>query len=131
MRNKFIKIVIYALLAIIVTGILWLLISPLFSGERYDFYIRFFLLLYVLRTFGTLRLYNAIVQNTRFIIKLRDITHKFLTNIPLLDRGMRTLSSIMGSLKNSTDTTKRTIEKNIEALDELNKNFKNQKSKEK
>ena len=87
-------------------------------------YVRIFLLMFAVSTFATLRLYNSIVQNTRFSIKLREAFGKFLATVPGLERAMKNLNSSMGNARSATDNlTKKTMD-NTDAIQEFSKKFK-------
>ena len=72
-------------------------------------------------TFGVLRLYNAIVGNTRFLIKLRETVGKIQNTIPGVEREMRNLTSALGTLRSGTVSLQKTLKDNSEkvaAMDE-------------
>ena len=81
------------LAAIIVVLVLGLILYPLLVGDELKFCIRLFMLLYVIKVFALLRLYNSIVQNTRFIIKMRESAARLKESFPALERAMRSLRS--------------------------------------
>lgn len=108
--------------AILVCGLLIFgLLQPLiFEGYAdWVFYARAFLILFALSTFAQLRLYNAIVQNTRFAIKLREALLKFIQIVPALERSMKNLNSTMGNVKSSSDAVKKALDNSVDKTEEL------------
>lgn len=90
-----------------IIGLTLLILWPLFVGERWEFYIRLFLALFAANTFANLRVYNATVQNTRFLIKLRESTEKIRQAFPNIDRALRQLQTSIGTNKTATDSLTR------------------------
>lgn len=120
MSDKFINVVIWVVAILLLLGVLFFIIQPIVCDyPDWVVYARVFLVLYALSTFAQLRLYNAIVQNTRFAIKLREAMLKFVQMIPTLERAMKNLNSTMGNVKASSDSVKKSIDRNIDATDEL------------
>lgn len=76
--------------------------------------VRLFLVMFAVNTFGALRLYNSIVQNTRFSLKLREALIKFTQTVPGLERSMKNLNSTLGNVKASTDNLKKSVDSNTE-----------------
>lgn len=121
MADKLSNILIWVV-AILVCGLLIFgLLQPLiFEGyEEWVFYARAFLILFALSTFAQLRLYNAIVQNTRFAIKLREALLKFIQIVPALERSMKNLNSTMGNVKSSSDAVKKALDNSADKTEEL------------
>lgn len=103
-------------------GLLWLLVEPIVRWTEYSeirLCVRLFLFMFAVSTFATLRLYNSIVQNTRFSIKLREALLKFTQVVPGLERSMKNLNSSLGNLKSSVDSTKKSVDNNAEKTDKL------------
>ena len=100
------------LAAIIVVLVLGLILYPLFVGDELKFIIRLFIVLYVVQVFALLRLYNSIVQNTRFLIKMRESALRLREAFPALERAMR-------SLRSSNDNITAKISVNSERLKRL------------
>lgn len=103
-------------------GLLWLLVEPIVWWTEYSeirLCVRLFLFMFAVSTFATLRLYNSIVQNTRFSIKLREALLKFTQVVPGLERSMKNLNSSLGNLKSSVDSTKKSVDNNAEKTDKL------------
>lgn len=92
--------------------ILGAILYPLFIGDELKFIIRLFIVLYVVQVFALLRLYNSIVQNTRFLIKMRESALKLRESFPALERAMR-------SLRSSNDNITAKISVNSERLKRL------------
>ena len=106
----------------------WFLIEPLVvEGLGLTFYIRLFLVTFLVSTFAQLRLYNSIVQNTRFAIKLRDALLKFVGVSPSLERAMKNLNSTLGNVKASTDSVRKTIDNTNDIIEKATEVAKNKK----
>lgn len=121
MADKLINILIWVV-AILVCGLLiFVLLQPLiFEGYAdWVFYARACLILFAFSTFAQLRLYNAIVQNTRFAIKLREALLKFIQIVPALERSMKNLNSTMGNVKSSSDAVKKALDNSADKTEEL------------
>lgn len=122
MVNKFIDYLIWAIFIAIVLGVLWLIIEPIIWWTQYSevrLCVRLFLLMFAVNTFATLRLYNSIVQNTRFSIKLREALNKFAGVVPGLERAMKNLNSSLGNVKASTDSLKKELSDNTDKVEKL------------
>lgn len=122
MVNKFVDYLIWAIVIAVVLGVLWLIIEPLIWWTQYSevhLCVRLFLLMFAVNTFAVLRLYNSIVQNTRFSIKLREALNKFVGVTPGLERAMKNLNSSLGNVKASTDTLKKELSDNTDKVEKL------------
>lgn len=122
MVNKFIDYLIWAIFIAIVLGVLWLVIEPIIWWTQYSeirLCVRLFLLMFAVSTFATLRLYNSIVQNTRFSIKLREVFNKFAGVVPGLERAMKNLNISLGNVKASTDSLKKELSDNTDKVEKL------------
>ena len=122
MVNKFIDYLIWAVIIAVVLGVLWLIIEPIIWWTQYSevrLCVRLFLLMFAVSTFATLRLYNSIVQNTRFSIKLREALNKFAGVVPGLERAMKNLNSSLGNVKASTDSLKKELSDNTDKVEKL------------
>lgn len=122
MANKFIDYLMWAALIAIVLGVLWLILEPIIwwtDKSEMHLYIRVFLIMFAVSTFATLRLYNSIVQNTRFSIKLREALLKFQQAIPGLERSMKNLNSSLGNVKASADSLKKEVSDNTDKVEKL------------
>lgn len=123
MFSKFINYVIWTALVAAVLGVVWFLVQPfvIFSGlvSEWTFYVRLFIVLFAIQTFATLRLYNSIVQNTRFAIKLRESLLKFNQALPALERSLKNLNSSMGNIKSVVENARKDIKDNTEEVQEL------------
>lgn len=123
MYRKFIDYLIWAVVILIVLGVLWFLVQPMifYYGvySEWTIYIRVFLVLFALQTFATLRLYNSIVQNTRFAIKLRESLMKFNQALPALERSLKNLNSTVGNVKATVESARKDIKDNTEEIGEL------------
>lgn len=122
MTNKFVEYVTWGFLIAVCLGVLWLLVEPIIwwtEQSEMRLYVRVFLVMFAISTFAILRLYNSIVQNTRFSIKLREALIKFTNAVPGLERAMKNLNSSLGNVKSSTDTLKKSLDTNSEKADKL------------
>ena len=123
MGGKFFDCVVWGFVILAALGVLWLLIEPIIFWTSYSevrICVRLFIVLFALNTFATLRLYNSIVQNTRFSIKLRESVTKLQQNFPALERALRSLSSSLTSVKTTIDSFKKSTDENTDKLDRLN-----------
>lgn len=122
MVGKFIDYLMWAILIAVVLGVLWLIVEPIIWWTQYSevrLCVRLFLLMFAVSTFATLRLYNSIVQNTRFSIKLREALTKFTNAVPGLERAMKNLNSSLGNVKASTDSLKKEVSDNTDKVEKL------------
>lgn len=113
---------IWAIFIAVLLGILWLIVEPIIWWTQYSevrLCVRLFLLMFAINTFAVLRLYNSIVQNTRFSIKLREALNKFASVVPGLERSMKNLNSSLGSVKSSTDSLKKGLSDNTDKVEKL------------
>ena len=117
-----VTIFVWALLIVGVILLLLWVVYPFFSTlPEWHFYVRLALVFLFIITFGVLRLYNAIVGNTRFLIKLRETVGKMQNTIPGMEREMRNLTSALGTLRSGTSSLQKTLKDNSEkvaAMDE-------------
>lgn len=122
MVGKFIGYLMWAILIVVVLGVLWLIIEPIIWWTQYSevrLCVRLFLLMFAVSTFATLRLYNSIVQNTRFSIKLREALNKFAGVVPGLERAMKNLNVSLGNVRASTDSLKKELSDNTDKVEKL------------
>lgn len=121
MADKLSNILIWVVVALVVVGLLFFIVQPLIwdGYDEWVFYARLFIVLFTLSTFAQLRLYNAIVQNTRFAIKLREALLKFIQVVPALERSMKNLNSTMGNVKSSSDAVKKALDNSSDKTEEL------------
>ena len=117
-----VAIFVWVLLIVGVILLLLWVVYPFFSTlPAWHFYVRLALVFLFIITFGVLRLYNAIVGNTRFLIKLRETVGKIQNIIPGMEREMRNLTSALGTLRSGTVSLQKTLKDNSEkvaAMDE-------------
>ena len=116
MENKFLDwtltILLWVAIGLIVVGILWLFIQPIIvwtDKSEFRLYCRTALLLLAVMVFGVLRLYNSVVQNTRFLVKTREILSRLLSELPNLQRSLGMLGSKVDSLKGTVTNNTKTI----------------------
>lgn len=123
MSNKFTNYLIWAFIAIVLLGtVWWVILQPIIwwnPESELRLYIRLFLLLFIVNTFAVLRLYNSIVQNTRFAIKLREVMVSFTKVIPGLERSMKNLNSTLGNVKSSAESLRKNVSDNTDAVEAL------------
>lgn len=122
MVNKLVEYLIWVTLGVVTLGVLWLIAEPIIWWTQYSevrLCVRIFLLMFAVNTFGTLRLYNSIVQNTRFSIKLREAIMKFTSVVPGLERAMKNLNSSLGSVRTSVDSLKKETSDNTDKIVKL------------
>ena len=117
-----VAIFVWVLLIVGVILLLLWVVYPFFSTlPEWHFYVRLALVFLFIITFGVLRLYNAIVENTRFLIKLRETVGKMQNTIPGMEREMRNLTSALGTLRSGASSLQKTLKDNSEkvaAMDE-------------
>lgn len=122
MGNKLASFLMWAALIVVAFGSLWLIIEPVVwwtEKSEMRLYVRIFLLMFAVNTFAVLRLYNSIVQNTRFSIKLREALNKFAGVVPGFERAMKNLNSSLGSAKTSMDSLKKELSDNTDKVEKL------------
>ena len=113
MAHKFIDwvmtILLWLVLLVLLLGVVWLIVQPIVvwtDKSELRLYCRLALLLLATMTFGVLRLYNSVVQNTRFLFKVREVLQKVLVELPNLQRSLNMLGSktdsLKGTMSNST-----------------------------
>lgn len=122
MVHKFIDYLIWVIPIVIALGVLWLIIEPIIWWTQYSevrLCVRLFLIIFAVNTFATLRLYNSIVQNTRFSIKLRESLSKFAGVVPGLERAMKNLNGSLGNVKASADSLKKELSNNTDKVENL------------
>ena len=116
MAHKFtdwvITILLWLVLLALAVGIVWLFVQPIIvwtDKSEFRLYCRLALLFLAVIAFGVLRLYNSIVQNTRFMLKVREILQKVLTELPNLQRSLNMLGSKTDSLKGTMSSNTKTL----------------------
>lgn len=119
MAHKFtdwvMTILLWLVLLALLLGVVWLIVQPIViwtDKSELRLYCRLALLLLAIMTFGVLRLYNSVVQNTRFLLKVREAIQKVLVELPNLQRSLNMLGS-------KTDSLKGTMNSNTKALSGL------------
>ena len=104
MENKFNWSALLIVLALV--GFFVFAALPVFTSMDnmwMHFYIRMALALLATLVFGVLRLYNALVQNTRFLIRVKSSVEKLMQQFPRLEQVMGNLTNSNKALKTSTD----------------------------
>lgn len=122
MGNKFANYLTLGIIAIILIGVIALLVEPLVFWTEYSeirLYVRLFLIMFAVNTFAVLRLYNSIVQNTRFSIRLRESFIRLTTFIPGLERAIKNLGFSLNNVKASTDALKKGISDNTDKVEKV------------
>lgn len=118
--------VLFAVLALVVV---WCIIAPVVNYVRTPseiteiteirMYLRFFLFLFAVMVFGVLRLYNSIVKNTLFLVKLRETLAPFIRAFPGIEKTVRTNTNTENSLKGALDRLSSSIEEATEMLSSI------------
>lgn len=122
MADKIMGIVGWIALFAIIIGAIFFIVQPIIWSEDYAdwvVYARAFLLLSLISTFAQLRLFNAIVKNSLFLIKLRDAVYKLTEKFPMLDKGLKTLNVTLTNNNSRADALKKSIDVQNEATDKL------------
>lgn len=122
MADKIMGIVGWIVLFAIIIGAVFFIVQPIIWSENYAdwvVYARAFLLLSLISTFAQLRLFNAIVKNSLFLIKLRDAVYKLTEKFPMLDKGLKTLNVTLTNNNSRADALKKSIDAQNEATDKL------------
>lgn len=122
MVSKFIDYLIWPLIILVLMGLLWFLAEPIIwwtEKSEIRLCVRIFLVMFAVNTFAVLRLYNSIVNNTRFNIKLREVFMKLLPTVIGLERIMRGLNSSLSNAKSSADTLKKGVDRNTDEIEKL------------
>lgn len=122
MGNKFANYLTLGIIAIILIGVITLLVEPLVFWTEYSeirLYVRLFLIMFAVNTFAVLRLYNSIVQNTRFSIRLRESFIRLTAFIPGLERAIKNLGFSLNNVKASTDALKKGISDNTDKVEKV------------
>lgn len=122
MGNKFANYLTLGIIAIILIGVIALLVEPLVFWTEYSeirLYVRLFLIMFAMNTFAVLRLYNSIVQNTRFSIRLRESFIRLTAFIPGLERAIKNLGFSLNNVKASTDALKKGISDNTDKVEKV------------
>lgn len=113
-NDKFIDVITKIAVTLFALWLLWwLVLEPIFSwsvGGEFKLYIRLVLLLLAVMAFAQLRMYNAIVNNTRFLIKNREAIEKLLKALPSIERSIKVVSASNSKLKDAVDKLKDAIE---------------------
>lgn len=97
---------------------------PLFRGDRIDLYLRVFLLLFAVLVLGVLRLYNAVVANTRYNIALVKILTTLRKMLPGIHSTMQKQVLTTNSNTTRIKALSESIESAREVLDEITKKTK-------
>lgn len=132
MANKFAEYLTWVLIVLACLGLLWLIVEPIIWWSELSelrLYIRLFLIMFALSTFAILRLYNSIVQNTRFTIKLREAIRQFNAVVPGLERAMKNLNSTLGNVKASSDSLRKSTDNNTDKVEKFTEKLTQLKTK--
>ena len=124
----------WTLIVLVGLGCLWLVIEPAIwwsDKSELRIYIRVFLLMFAVGVFGVLRLYNSVVNNTRFIIKLHEAVRSLTTHLNAMERTTKVASNQMGGMKNVLTSLDKTIKENSEATNTLTEKVKPYKQSKK
>lgn len=122
MVNKLVEFLVWTIFIVVIFGILWVLVEPIIWWTQYSevrLCVRLFLIMFALNTFAVLRLYNSIVQNTRFSIKLRESQNKIAGVVPILERAIKNLTTVLSGVRVSTDSLKKELNDNTDKVIQL------------
>lgn len=122
MVNKLVGFLVWTIFIVVIFGILWILVEPIIWWTQYSevrLCVRLFLIMFALNTFAVLRLYNSIVQNTRFSIKLRESQNKIVGVVPTLERAIKNLTNVLSGVRVSTDSLKKELNDNTDKVIQL------------
>lgn len=118
--GNFITISLRVLVVVVILGVSFFIVQPLLSGTadgEIRVYMRVFIIAQIVMAFATLRLYNSIVANTRFSIKLRETITKLQQGIPTIERANKNLNSSVGNLISAISTLVKALITNAEKKD--------------
>ena len=110
--EKFRTILAWAVIILLVSFGIYLILMPIINWtdqSELKICIRVFLIFQFIQTFGILRLYNSVMSNSRFIIKLREAVSKIMNRLPGTERVIQQNTSSNGSLKQTIDKLQDTI----------------------
>lgn len=126
-RDRIVGWLLIVALVICVLALLALVAWPLLDGNTHEFYIRLFLFLFTLLVFAVLRMYNAVVNNTRFSIKLREAVLTVEKAFPKLENGLRNLQNAVQANKTAVDTLNKSVQSQSTKVQELTEEIKHYK----
>ena len=122
----------WTILGLVTLGCLWLVLEPVIwwtDMSELRLYIRVFLIMFAVGVFAVLRLYNSIVSNSKFIIKLHEQIRSVATHFSTLERTLKTTTNTMGGMKTALSSHEKTIKENSEAVNNLSEKVKQSKQK--
>lgn len=119
MANKIIYRVVIGVIILVILSIIYWVLAPLFNGVSMEFYIRLALLFLAGIMFGVLRIYNAIVGNTRFLIKMKQVIAPLNTDIVTLRTNIGRLGNRITKNTESLRSLGDTISNSTEAFNKL------------
>lgn len=79
-------------------------------------YVRVFLVMFAVATFAVLRLYNSIVSNTRFLIKLQEACRAMQSQFLSMERAIKGNTTAMGGLKATMNSLDKNVKENSESV---------------
>lgn len=124
----------WTVIVLIGLGCLWLVAEPIVwwtDKSELRIYIRVFLLMFAVGVFAVLRLYNSIVNNSRFIIKLHEAVRSLTTHLTALERTTKVTTNSMGGLKTAITSHEKATKENSEAVHHLSEKVKLNKTTKK
>ena len=134
MADKLLGIAGWIILVAIALGAVFFVIQPIIWSADYAewvVYARVFLLLMLISTFAQLRLFNAVVKNSLFLIRLRESVTKLAEKFPMLDRGLKGLGTTLSNTKNSVESLRKSVDTSKDATEKLTEKIDKLKNKEK
>lgn len=124
----------WVVLILVGLGGLWLILEPIVwwtDMSELRLYVRIFLLMFAVAVFAVLRIYNSIVNNTRFIFKLHELVRALQTTISSLERAAKSAVNATSSLRNTMNALEKSTSENSECLNGLSEKVKQIKSTKK
>lgn len=101
MRDKIIYWSVVGISLLVILGLLYWVVQPLFWETRWEFYARVVIFLLGIIAFAILRMYNAVVSNTRFLIKVREVLKPLTTELTVMKT---TLKKATGTVNKNTES---------------------------
>lgn len=117
----------WILIVIVMAAVVWLIAEPIIWWTEMSetrLYVRVFLIMFAIATFAVLRLYNSIVSNTRFLIKLQEACRSLQSQFLSMERAVKGSTTAMGGLKATMNSLDKTTKENSESVAGLSEKVK-------
>lgn len=111
----YITVIVWLVILTVSILLLWFLLYPVIWWNELSeirLYVRVFLLLFAISTFSTLRLYNSVVVNSRFLLKLRE-------SIIKIERLLPRITTLLETSKNSQRDNSSAINRNTTQINKI------------